>query len=455
MDNKIRVRIAPSPTGPLHLGTARTALFNFLFARKSGGKFLLRLEDTDQSRSTMEFKKNIVEGFKWLGFEFDEAPLYQMERLAKYQEMAQKLVELGFAEKIDSAIVFKAKIALEKLQIDYKPVKAFSKFDKEAKKPKESYYLKNIGKDLIHGPISGTVSNSVLLRSDGIPTFHLAVVVDDEEMKISHVIRGDDHLPNTPLHIILQKALGFEIPIYAHLPMILNIDHTKMSKRGQNVNLSDYRADGYLPKALINFLALLGFSPKGKDQIVSLEQLISEFDFSRVQKSPAVFDREKLDYLNGYYLRKLSANDLDKLLRESFYPKTEKKTLVLSAVLQSRLIKLADAREMSQFFFKEVTVSKDILILKKSDAAKTRQGLRETLKALEKVGETDWENQDQLNQILAEVVKDNQLGNGDVFWPVRAALSGVEQSPSPVELLQILGRDESLARIKKAIEKLN
>jgi len=159
--------------------------------------------------------------------------------------------------------------------------------------------------------------------------------------------------------------------------------------------------------------------------------------------------------LNGYYLRKLSANDLDKLLRESFYPKTEKKTLVLSAVLQSRLIKLADAREMSQFFFKEVTVSKDILIFKKSDAAKTRQGLRETLKALEKVGETDWENQDQLNQILAEVVKDNQLGNGDVFWPVRAALSGVEQSPSPVELLQILGRDESLARIKKAIEKLN
>ncbi len=453
----IRVRLAPSPTGPLHIGTARTALFNFLFARQNKGEFILRFENTDDKRSTKEFEKKISQDLKWLGLDWDGKPYYQMQRLEKYQKAADELVEKGYAEKTEGAVLFKAKNALAKLKIDYKETTRI--FEKEQKgikeyKDKKSYLIKDITQDLIHGKISGLVSDTVLLRKNGLPTFHLAVVVDDEKMNITHVVRGDDHLPNTPLHVVLQKALGFKTPQYAHIPLILNPDKTKMSKRTGAVDVSEYREKGYLPQAMINFLALLGWAPKNDKQILSLKELIAEFDLAKVQKSAAIFDLKKLGYLNGYYIRKLEVRELDELLRKDFYPKTEKDTSLLTKALQTRMVKLSEAREMSEFFFSEPEAKKEILVFKKSDPDQTRKGLQKALEGLKKAGTAVWGNQDQLNKILASVVKENDLENGDVFWPVRAALSGMMQSPSPVELLQILGREKSLARLKKAVGKL-
>jgi len=460
----IKVRLAPSPTGPLHIGTARTALFNFLFARGQKGQFILRFEDTDQSRSTKEYEKNITENLKWLGLDWDEKPSYQMERLEKYQKAAAKLVKRGYAKEIEGAVLLRAKTALEKLKIDFKPAVKISGYgnnsqiDQELAKHKDpsAYLVKNIAKDLIHGSISGLIMDTVLLRRDQIPTFHLAVVVDDADMKISHVIRGDDHFSNTPLHVVLQKALGCQTPLYAHIPLILDTDRNKMSKRKGQVDISQYRQDGYLPAAMVNFLALLGWSASGADsnqQIFSIKELIEKFDLSRVQKSPAVFDRQKLDYLNGYYIRKLEVSELDKLLQDGYYPKTEKNTLELTAALQTRMVKLSQSRQMSEFFFGQPIVSPDLLVFKKSDPDKTKKGLAGAAESLIKAPAEVW-RESTLNQVLAKVVKKENLANGDVFWPVRAALSGAEQSPSPAELLQILGRDESLDRIKKAIKKL-
>jgi len=454
MTEKIRVRLAPSPTGPLHIGNARTALFNFLFARQNKGEFILRFEDTDQNRSTKEFEKKIIEDLKWLGLDWDEGPFYQMEKLDEYKKYAKELVEKGFAKEIDGAVVFQAKNALDKLKIKYQVTsRSFEKEQKDTfQKDQNSYLVKNIAKDLIHGEISGLVSDTVLLRKDGIPTFHLAVVIDDAKMKITHVIRGDDHLPNTPLHVVLQKAFGFNIPIYAHIPLILNPDRTKMSKRHGAVDVSEYREEGYLPEALINFLALLGWAPKNNQQIFSLEELIKEFEISRVQKSAAIFDIEKLKALNGEYIRKMPTEKLDEILRKNFYPQTPKDTLSLTKALQTRMTILSEAKEMSKFFFEEPVIKKEVLVFKKSDADKTKEGLKKAFLSLKKTADSDWASIDNLNNILTDVVKKSGLSNGDVFWPVRAALSGLMQSPSPAELLQILGKEESLERIEKAIE---
>ncbi len=452
--SKIRVRLAPSPTGPLHIGTARTALFNFLFARQQKGEFILRFEDTDKSRSTKKFEKKISQDLQWLGLDWDGKPYYQMQRLAQYKKAVQELVKKGFAEKTEGAILFKAKNTLDKLKINYKEKARIFKKEGQGKKDQKSYLVKNIAKDLIHGQIAGLVSDTVLMRSDGIPTYHLAVVVDDAEMKISHIIRGDDHLPNTPLHVVLQKALGFKTPNYAHIPLILNPDRTKMSKRSAEIDISKYREDGYLPEAIINFLALLGWAPKEDKQILSMKELISEFDLAKVQKSAAIFDLKKLDFINGSYIRKMPLEELDKMLRSGFYPKTNKDTLDLTKALQTRIVKLSDVRKMGEFFFNYKMPAKKILIFKKSDLVKTKRGLEQTIKALQETSTIAWTSINSLNNTLNDVVGDNRLTNGDVFWPVRAALSGAEQSPSPTELLNILGKTESLARLKKAIGEL-
>jgi len=449
--SQIKVRLAPSPTGPLHIGTARTALFNFLFARQNKGEFILRFENTDESRSTKEFEKNITENLKWLGIDWDGKPYYQMQRLKKYKKAADELVKNGFAEKAGGAVLFKAKNALDNLKIkSQKMVRIFEK-DK-GEKDQKSYLVKNIAEDLIHGQISGLVSDTILLRKDGIPTYHLAVVVDDAEMGITHVIRGDDHFSNTPLHVVLQKALSFKTPQYAHLPLILNPDKSKMSKRISTVDISEYRRNGYLPEAMVNFLALFGWAPKSNSQILSLKELIAEFDLTKVQKSAAIFDLQKLDFINGFYIRKMPLEKLDKMLRSGFYPKTNKDTLDLTKALQTRIVKLSDAQKMSEFFFNYKMPSKELLIFKKSDWVKTKKGLEQTIKILQETPTIAWTSINSLNNTLNDVVEDNNLTNGDVFWPVRVVLSGVEQSPSPAELLNILGKTESLDRIRKAVE---
>ncbi|PIR27325.1 glutamate--tRNA ligase, partial [Candidatus Berkelbacteria bacterium CG11_big_fil_rev_8_21_14_0_20_42_15] len=299
----IKTRFAPSPTGELHIGSARTALFNYLFAKHNKGEFLLRIEDTDKERSSKKYEKNILDGLEWLGIAWNGKILYQSSRLNEYKSVADKLVKDGFAVEENGAIILKAKATLDKLGIKYEEAKKISTDAKNKNSDQKAYLLKNIGEDLIHGKISGVVCDAVLLRSSGTPTFHLAVVVDDEFMKITHVIRGDDHLSNTPLHIVLQKALGYKIPKYAHIPMILGPDRAKLSKRHAATSVLEYRKLGYLPEAIVNFIALLGWNPKDEREIFSLPELVREFDLKNVNKAGAIFDIGKLNHFNMEYLK--------------------------------------------------------------------------------------------------------------------------------------------------------
>jgi len=452
----IKTRFAPSPTGELHIGSARTALFNYLFAKHNKGEFLLRIEDTDKERSSKKYEKNILDGLEWLGIAWNGKILYQSSRLNEYKSVADKLVKDGFAVEENGAIILKAKATLDKLGIKYEEAKKISTDAKNKNSDQKAYLLKNIGEDLIHGKISGVVCDAVLLRSSGTPTFHLAVVVDDEFMKITHVIRGDDHLSNTPLHIVLQKALGYKIPKYAHIPMILGPDRAKLSKRHAATSVLEYRKLGYLPEAIVNFIALLGWNPKDEREIFSLPELVREFDLKNVNKAGAIFDIEKLNHFNMEYL---------KLKIQNAKVKTETKNLQLLKNwgienLSEREIELIGRggyrtlKEVAEYLGqlrREPKYQPELLIFKKSDREKTAVGLDRALEKLSTL--TAWSEED-LNQMLSDAVKDNNLANGDVFWPVRVALSGQEKSPSPVELLLALGKDESITRIEKATLKL-
>jgi len=452
----IKTRFAPSPTGELHIGSARTALFNYLFAKHNKGEFLLRIEDTDKERSSKKYEKNILDGLEWLGIAWNGKILYQSSRLNEYKSVADKLVKDGFAVEENGAIILKAKATLDKLGIKYEEAKKISTDAKNKNSDQKAYLLKNIGEDLIHGKISGVVCDAVLLRSSGTPTFHLAVVVDDEFMKITHVIRGDDHLSNTPLHIVLQKALGYKIPKYAHIPMILGPDRAKLSKRHAATSVLEYRKLGYLPEAIVNFIALLGWNPKDEREIFSLPELVREFDLKNVNKAGAIFDIGKLNHFNMEYL---------KLKIQNAKVKTETKNLQLLKNwgienLSEREIELIGRggyrtlKEVAEYLGqlrREPKYQPELLIFKKSDKGKTAVGLDRALEKLSTL--TAWSEED-LNQMLSDAVKDNNLANGDVFWPVRVALSGQEKSPSPVELLLALGKDESITRIEKATLKL-
>lgn len=452
----IKTRFAPSPTGELHIGSARTALFNYLFAKHNKGEFLLRIEDTDKERSSKKYEKNILDGLEWLGIAWNGKILYQSSRLNEYKSVADKLVKDGFAVEENGAIILKAKATLDKLGIKYEEAKKISTDAKNKNSDQKAYLLKNIGEDLIHGKISGVIADTVLLRSSGTPTFHLAVVVDDEFMKITHVIRGDDHLSNAPLHIVLQKALGYKIPKYAHIPMILGPDRSKLSKRHAATSVLEYKKLGYLPEAIVNFIALLGWNPKDEREIFSLPELVREFDLKNVNKAGAIFDIGKLNHFNMEYL---------KLKIQNAKVKTETKNLQLLKNwgienLSEREIELIGRggyrtlKEVAEYISqlrREPKYQPELLIFKKSDREKTAVGLNRVLEKLTTL--TAWSEKD-LNRVLFDVVSDNNLANGDVFWPVRVALSGQEKSPSPVELLLALGKDESIARIEKATLKL-
>lgn len=436
----IRVRIAPSPTGKLHLGTARTALFNFLFAKKNKGKFILRFEDTDRSRSTKEYEEDIINNLKWLGLFWDEGPYFQMDRLKIYQKYAQQLIKKGFAEKKEGAIVFKVKKALESLKIKYKIVPRLSKKSPDVKG--EAYLIENIGTDLLHGPISGLVFDTVLLKSDGLPTFHLANVVDDVEMRITHIIRGDDHLPNTPFHIVLQKAFSFPTPFYLHLPLILSPDRKKMSKRYGAVAIDDYRKMGYLPEAMVNFLAFLGTSGHEKE-IYSLPELIRLFDLKKLQKSPAIFFKEKLDWVNEKWIRRLSVKELTRRIHLFGYPKI---TEDMTKIIQERIKVLSDVPFWTDFFFKEIPYKKELLI--------QTLDKKTILKILNDWLNTENFKKDSLRQKAETLVQKYGLKMAEITYPLRIAITGSKISPPLFESMQILGKEECLRRIKKALSGL-
>jgi len=426
---KIRTRIAPSPTGKFHIGTARTALFNYLFASQNKGEFLLRFEDTDKERSTLEFENDIRKGLEWLGLGWD-AEYRQMDRLPAYKMFAEKLVKKECAYKKDGALWFK----IEK--------------------------GKEIGfRDLIRGEIkfnTDEFEDFVIVRKDGIPTFYFSNVVDDAEMKITHVIRGDDHITNTPKQILIAQALGFEIPQYAHIPLILNPDKSKLSKRAGAVSVSEYRKKGYLPEAIINFLALLGWNPGDEREYFTIEELTKEFKLEKVHKAAAVFNIEKLNSINSHYIRKLGIKELALRVTEvsELAKRAEKSYLEkILTITKDRLRYLAEFDELAAYFFAESKYNQSLLVFKKSTKTKTKKGLALSLENLSKL--TSWPaSPDDFNKILQNAADNASLSPGDVFWPVRAALSGLEASPSPAELLWALGKEESTKRINKAIDKL-
>lgn len=480
------VRIAPSPTGKLHIGTARTALFNYLFAHKNKGKFLIRLEDTDKKRSTLKFEKNIINNLKWLGLESDAKIERQMERLEIYQKYAKKLLKekkcyLCFCsrEELDEE-------RKEQLKRKQPPrysgkcrdlnSKEINKLKKEGRRPTIRLRVPDdrgtiAFKDLIRGEIkesAGLIGDFVMMKSDGVPLFFFAGVIDDFSQKITHIIRGEDHISNTFNQILIYEALGWEnkIPKFAHLPMILNSDRSKMSKRrGDTTTVEDFKNLGYLPEALLNFMALLGWHPRredregkeDKDEIYTLEELTSLFELGDVGKSAAIFDINKLDFINGYYLRKLKIEELKKSICPDHLAEGWEDSKILERAIilvKDRLKKLSDFSELADYFFEEPIYDKELLIFKKSDKIFTQRGLEAIIEKLRKTRNSDWEKQGILEEKLRKVVKEEKLNNGDVFWPVRAALSGREASPSPIELLWALGKNESLKRLNKALKLL-
>lgn len=430
--NKTRgviTRFAPSPTGLLHIGSVRTAMFNYLFANKHGGKFILRIEDTDKSRSEKKYEEDIINGLRWLGLSWNEFHR-QSERTEVYKEYLKKLINEGKAYFEDSAVRFKnpnKKISFEddvrgKIEIDTTDVGDFV-----------------IAKDL------------------DTPLFHFTVVVDDFEMKVTHVIRGEDHIPNTPRHILLQEAMGFYIPKYAHLPLILGTDKTKLSKRHGAVSVNDYRKMGYLPEAIVNFLAFIGWNPGGEQEIFSKEELINIFSLEKVQKSAGVFNIERLNWYNKEYIKKTKTDDLSKMLMEYLPADWREKAsedkeywLKIVELEKDRITLLADINDGIGYFFTEPEYGKELLLWKKEKSLdNTKKHLIEIVNMMEKI---DAKNFTAENVKIALWDYAEKEGRGNVLWPLRVSLTGLERSPEPFAVASILGKNETMLRIKKAIE---
>lgn len=492
MPNKktIRVRFAPSPTGFLHIGGLRTTLFNYLFAKKNKGVFILRIEDTDQSRLVPQATEKLIKALDDIDLRADEGvyldkkgqisqqgkfgPYIQSQRLNLYQEAAQDLVKKGAAY-----YCFCSSDRLEELREKQQSNKQVPKYDGHCRNldPKAvAEKLANTKKfvirfkvpeniiitaqDLIYGEIkvkSEDLDDFVLQKSDGFPTYHLANIVDDHSMEISHVIRGEEWLASLPKHILLYQAFGFTPPTFVHLPLLLNPDKSKLSKRQGDVAVEDYLSKGYLPAALINYIALLGWNPGTEQEVFSLNELIKNFSLEKINKSGAVFDVKKLQWLNNNYIKKYLEDK--KLypeilnLTKKFLPEQEEQIPKLLKIFGSRLNYLAEIKDLSAFIFQLPDYPGSMLIFKKSDSSKTKQGLTASLDMLNKYKEGDW-IENKLFEALNSLIKAQNLTPGDVFWPIRVSVSGLEKSPSPAEILAILGKKESINRIELGLAKI-
>jgi glutamyl-tRNA synthetase len=489
-----RVRIAPSPTGPLHIGTARTALYNFLHAHHVEGTFILRLEDTDRVRSTVEFEKDILDGLHWLGLDWDEgpevagepargphAPYRQMERLPLYAAASQRLLADDMAypcyctpEELDAD-----RTAQEAAKQPPRYVGRCANLTVDERRAREADGRRGalrfrVGEgtvvfdDLIRGRVEIDVANLggdfVIVRADGTPLYHFTVVVDDAAMEVTDVIRGEDHLSNTPKHILLFRALGYDVPRFAHLPLILNPDRTKMSKRKSQTAIDDYIAQGFIKEALVNYLALLGWSTGTEVEILSLDELVERFDIAEVHKGGAVFDRERLEWLNGQWIRRLEPDDLIDRLRpfveaELVAGRIERmpadgELRALLPVIQERLPTLGAVGDLVGFLWVgQVDVDPSTLVPKRWDAATTRAGLTAARDTIEAVGDVSFEA-DELEPPLRALADQRGWKAGDLFMAIRVAVTGRTATPPLFDTLVALGRERVLARIDRALEVL-
>ncbi len=476
----VRTRFAPSPTGFFHIGSARTVLFNWLFTRQNNGKFILRIEDTDIERSNSDFEKDIIDGIKWLGLDWDEGPYRQSERLDIYEKYLRKLIEEDrayycFCSKEDLESDRQAMLS-QGMAPKYGGRCRHIKKDEAEKRVKAGepavirFRVPEVEvefTDIIRGKVKFDASltgDIVIAKDSRSPLFNFSNAVDDAEMKITHVIRGEDHLSNTPKQILIQKALGFETPHYAHLPLILTPDRKKMSKRYLETALIDYAKDGYLKEAIINFLAFLGWHPKGDKEILGIGELIKEFDLKRVQKAGAVFNLEKLEWLNGQYIKTLPPEELAERIKnfipESWLNENNKEILIKAISLEKeRIKKLSDFKESADFFFGLPDYDEKLLAWPRPtgeefimNKEKTSANLKLLSEEIDKMFKADF-TKEKIEETIVPLTA--VWGRGDLLWPLRAALSGKEASPGPFEIMEVLGKEETLKRLKTAMEKLS
>jgi glutamyl-tRNA synthetase len=433
MDSNVKVRFPPSPTGFLHIGGARTALYNWLFARHNNGKMVLRIEDTDRQRSTEEATQAILDSMTWLGLDWDEGPYHQSERLEVYNEHVEKLLKDGKAFYVDDPEKGRA--------VRFKITDELTGFD-----------------DMVHGNIKSDTSlleDFVIQKADGFPAYNFACVVDDGVMGITHIIRGDDHLSNTPRQIALYKALGFDLPKFAHIPMILGEDGSRMSKRHGATSVTDYRAKGYLPDAIVNFIALLGWSPGHDQELLSRQEMIEKFTLKRVNKTSSQFDFTKLDWMNSKYIQNLPVGDLVSELQ----PYIKDANLDSNVVSDEWLYKLVELykerfRTLPEFitlttpFFLDEIEYEDAAVqkhLKKGNPALIKD-------AYQKLKEVkDFSSIEELESCLRLITTEHNIGFGKLAQPIRVALIGKSASAGIFETLELLGKDKTLKRLEHTI----
>lgn len=501
-NSKIRTRFAPSPTGYVHIGSLRTALFNFLYARHFEGTNVLRVEDTDQTRLVQGAVENMISVMKTLGVEFDEGPALtesgkleeqggfgpytQSARLEIYQEHIKQLLDgkksyycFCSQERLDE--LRKEQMALKQPAMydrhcrnltDEELAAKQAEFKEAGKNPVVRFAIplegETVVKDLVFGEIkyqNSTLDDQVLIKSDGFPTYHFAVVVDDHLMEISHVIRGEEWIPSTPKHILLYQAFGWEQPQFAHMPLILNPDKSKLSKRQGDVAVEDFLKKGYLPEALVNFVALLGWNPKTEQELFAMDELVAQFDLAKVNKSGSVFDINKLDWMNGEYIRAKSNSELVELSKpywqETGIDADNFDIQYLEAILaleKDRLKKLSDIPERTQYFFVDPEIDPQMLIWRKSDGPTTKHMLSLLADLFLSTDDGVVKSISKLEETIKTFIGEHGLDNGTVLWPLRVAMTGLERSPNPFEVTATLalglGKEAVIHRLEKAISLL-
>ncbi len=498
-NKQVRTRYAPSPTGFTHIGNFRTALFAFLFARHNEGVFVVRVEDTDQSRKVDGAIENMISILDTLGIHNDEGPYVeagavkekgsfgpytQSHRLEIYQKYAKELLESNKAyycfcssERLDE--LRKEQVALKQPPMydrhcrnltEEEVAEQNKEFEAEEKKPVVRMAIPEQGETVVHDLVFGDITyahaildDQVLIKSDGFPTYHMAVVVDDHLMEITHVIRGDDWLPSTPKHVLLYEAFGWETPNFAHLPLILNPDKTKLSKRQGDVAVEDFLQKGYLPEALVNFVAFLGWNPKTEQELFSMEDLISHFNLEQVNKAGSVLDTIKLDWMNSLYIRNKPEQELLEACKPywtkagvSIREFSDEYLLAVIKLEKDRLKKLSDITD-NRFYFELPEYESQILVWKKSTAEDAKEKLTKLSEFFENLSEENYE-QSKLEIALKQFIANNGFDNGSVLWPLRVSLTGLEKSPGPFEVASTLfvgvGKEGIVERLQKAIQKL-
>ena len=418
----VRVRFAPSPTGYLHIGSVRTALFNWLYTRSQAGVFILRIEDTDQKRSSDVYMEEIIADLKWLGLNWDEGPYFQTKRFDMYRSYAQKLLEKELAYKDGEAIIFKIP--------DIK-VKIY---------------------DLVHGEIevdNALIDDLVLMKSDGSPAYNFACVVDDIEMQITHVIRGDDHISNTNKQVAVYDALGVKPPKFAHIPLILGPDKAPLSKRFGAVSITDYRQMGYLPQALVNYLSLLGWAPGDNKEFMSVEEIVKKFSLKRINKTGAEFNQDKLRWINGEHIRKLTLDEFVKIGAEFIKPECEEQWFRKFAELYHHRVKtLVEFKEAFSIFMSDDVKYDEEAVEKFLKKPGVSDMLRVTKKRLESIGQFTQENIEKEARALVEELK---IESADLIHPLRVAVTGKSVSAGVFEVLALIGKEKTIKRLEKVL----